>query len=44
MKKEKKTPDTVEEVKEETTPEVSKEEELQKALDEKNDQFLRLCA
>ncbi len=44
MKKEKKTPDTAEEVKEETTPEVSKEEELQKALDEKNDQFLRLCA
>lgn len=44
MKKEKKNPDTVEEVKEEAVPEVSKEEELQKALDEKNDQFLRLCA
>lgn len=44
MKKEKKTPETVEEVKEETAPEVSKEEELQKALDEKNDQFLRICA
>lgn len=44
MKKEKKTPETVEEVKEEAAPEVSKEEELQKALDEKNDQFLRICA
>ena len=44
MKKEKKTPETVDEVKEEATPEVSKEEELQKALDEKNDQFLRICA
>lgn len=44
MKKEKKTLETVEEVKEEAAPEVSKEEELQKALDEKNDQFLRICA
>ena len=44
MKKEKNNPETVEEVKEETAPEISKEEELQKALDEKNDQFLRVCA
>ncbi len=44
MKKEKNNPETVEEVKEETAPEISKEEELQKALDEKNDQFLRICA
>lgn len=44
MKKEKNNPETVEEVKEEAAPEISKEEELQKALDEKNDQFLRICA
>lgn len=44
MKKEKNNPETVEEVKEETAPEISKEEELQKALDEKKDQFLRICA
>lgn len=44
MKKEKKTPQTVDEIKEEAVPEISKEEELQKALDEKNDQFLRICA
>ena len=44
MKKEKKNPETVEEVKEEAVIGNSKEEELQKALDEKNDQFLRLCA
>ncbi|MBO5859957.1 MAG: nucleotide exchange factor GrpE [Clostridia bacterium] len=44
MKKEKKNPETVEEVNAEVTTEVSKEEELQKALDEKNDQFLRICA
>ena len=42
MKKEKETPVT-EEVKEEAAVE-TKEEQLQKALDEKNDQFLRLCA
>ncbi|MBQ9850593.1 MAG: nucleotide exchange factor GrpE [Clostridia bacterium] len=44
MKKEKKNPETVDEIKEEAVPEISKEEELQKALDEKNDQFLRICA
>jgi molecular chaperone GrpE len=44
MKKEKTNPETVEEVKEEAAPEVTKEQELQKALDEKNDQFLRICA
>ena len=44
MKKEKTKPESVEEVKEETAPEVTKEQELQKALDEKNDQFLRICA
>lgn len=44
MKKEKKTPETTDEIKEEAVPEISKEEELQKALDEKNDQFLRICA
>lgn len=42
MKKEKETPVT-EEVKEEAAVE-TKEAQLQKALDEKNDQFLRLCA
>ena len=44
MKKEKNNPETVEEVNEEAAPEITKEEELQKALDEKNDQFLRVCA
>ena len=44
MKKEKTNPETVEEVKEEAAPEATKEQELQKALDEKNDQFLRICA
>ena len=39
MKKEKKTPETVEEEAVETA-----EEKLQKELDEKNEQFLRLCA
>jgi len=39
MKKEKKKPETVEEEVVETA-----EEKLQKELDEKNDQFLRLCA
>ncbi len=39
MKKEKKTPETVEEEVVETA-----EEKLQKQLDEKNEQFLRLCA
>ncbi len=43
MKKEKKKPETAEEVNE-TAVEESKEEQLQKALDEKNDQFLRLYA
>lgn len=45
MKKEKTKPETAEEVKEETAEAVeTKEEQLQKALDEKNDQFLRLYA
>lgn len=39
MKKEKKTPETVEEETVETA-----EQKLQKELDEKNEQFLRLCA
>ena len=39
MKKEKKTPETVEEEVVETA-----EQKLQKELDEKNEQFLRLCA
>ena len=39
MKKEKKNPETVEEEAVETA-----EEKLQKELDEKNEQFLRLCA
>ena len=39
MKKEKKTPETVEEEAVETA-----EQKLQKELDEKNEQFLRLCA
>lgn len=49
MKKDKTKPENTEEVKEtaeeaETAAEESKEEQLQKALDEKNDQFLRLYA
>lgn len=45
MKKDKTKPETTEEVKEETAEVVeSKEEQLQKALDEKNEQFLRICA
>ena len=45
MKKEKNKPETAEEVNE-TAAEVTEtaEEKLQKALDEKNEQFLRLCA
>lgn len=45
MKKEKNKPEKNEEVKE-TAAEVTEtaEEKLQKALDEKNEQFLRLCA
>ena len=45
MKKEKKKPESVEEVNEAPaeTAETA-EEKLQKALDEKNEQFLRLCA
>jgi molecular chaperone GrpE len=43
MKKEKNKPENTEEVKE-TAVEETKEEQLQKALDEKNDQFLRLYA
>ncbi len=43
MKKNKEETPVTEEVKEETAVE-TKEEQLQKALDEKNDQFLRLCA
>lgn len=45
MKKDKTKPENTEEVKEETAePVETKEEQLQKALDEKNDQFLRLYA
>ena len=45
MKKDKTKPESTEEVKEETAEVVeSKEEQLQKALDEKNEQFLRICA
>ena len=45
MKKDKTNPETTEEVKEEAAEAVeTKEEQLQKALDEKNDQFLRLYA
>lgn len=45
MKKDKTKPENTEEVKEETAEAVeTKEEQLQKALDEKNDQFLRLYA
>ena len=43
MKKEKNKPENTEEVKEAAVEE-TKEEQLQKALDEKNDQFLRLYA
>ncbi len=42
MKKDKTKPEATEEVKEEAAE--TKEEQLQKALDEKNEQFLRLCA
>ncbi len=45
MKKDKTKPENTEEVKEETAEAVeTKEEQLQKALDEKSDQFLRLYA
>ncbi len=45
MKKDKTKPENTEEVKEETAEVVeSKEEQLQKALDEKNEQLLRICA
>ncbi len=45
MKKDKTKPEKTEEVKQEATEAVeTKEEQLQKALDEKNDQFLRLYA
>ncbi len=44
MKKEKTSPENKEQTAPEQETAVSKEEELQKALDEKNDQFLRLCA
>ncbi len=45
MKKDKTKPENTEEVKEEAAETVeTKEEQLQKALDEKNDQFLRLYA
>lgn len=45
MKKDKTKPEATEEVKEETAEVVeTKEEQLQKALDEKNEQFLRICA
>lgn len=45
MKKDKTKPEATEEVKEETAEVVeTKEEQLEKALDEKNEQFLRICA
>ncbi len=45
MKKDKTKSEATEEVKEEAAEVVeSKEEQLQKALDEKNEQFLRICA
>lgn len=44
MKKDKTKPENTEEVKEEAAEAETKEEQLQKALDEKNDQFLRLYA
>lgn len=42
--KNKQTEEIEEMTAEETKAELTKEEELQKALDEKNDQFLRICA
>ena len=44
MKKDKTKPENTEEVKETAEAVETKEEQLQKALDEKNDQFLRLYA
>ena len=44
MKKDKETKVTEEEIKTETPEQESKEEQLEKALNEKNDQFLRICA
>jgi molecular chaperone GrpE len=45
MKKDKTKSEATEEVKEESAEVVeTKEEQLQKALDEKNEQFLRICA
>ncbi len=44
MKKEKNKPENTEEVKAEEVKTESAEEKLQKELDEKNEQFLRLCA
>ncbi len=44
MKKEKNKPETAEEVNETAEVTETAEEKLQKALDEKNEQFLRLCA
>ena len=45
MKKDKTNPEAAQEIQEEASEVVeSKEEQLQKALDEKNEQFLRICA
>ena len=45
MKKDKTKPEAAQEIQEEAAEVVeSKEEQLQKALDEKNEQFLRICA
>lgn len=45
MKKDKTKPEAAEEIQEEAAEVVeTKEEQLQKALDEKNEQFLRICA
>ncbi len=45
MKKDKTKPEEAQEIQEEAAEVVeSKEEQLQKALDEKNEQFLRICA
>lgn len=45
MKKDKTNPEAAQEIQEEAAEVVeSKEEQLQKALDEKNEQFLRICA
>lgn len=44
MKKEKNKPETAEEVNETAEVTETAEEKLQNALDEKNEQFLRLCA